>query len=64
MVHASVDHLRITGSVGKERVLKYHFLETLICRPQCELYRAKLPGNRVGFIGIRGAPRDFEIINP
>jgi len=63
-VTAKVDRLSIEGSAGGSLVLKYHFLETLVCRPGCELYRAEVEGDRVGFIGIRNAPSDFEIINP
>ncbi len=63
-VKAQVDKLTIVGSKGGDLVLKYHYLETLQCRPGCTLYKAPVEGDRVGFIGVRGAPPDFEIINP
>ncbi len=63
-VKAEVDLLTITGSRGGDLVLKYHFMETLECRPGCEVYRAEIPGDRVGFIGLRNAPADFQIVNP
>jgi hypothetical protein len=63
-VRAEIDRLRVRGSRGGELVLKYHYLETLVCRPACTLYRASVLGDRVGFIGVRGAPADFEIVNP
>ncbi len=44
--------------------VKYHYMETLECRPGCEVYRVEIPGDRVGFIGVRNAPTDFEIVNP
>jgi hypothetical protein len=46
-----------------ELVLRYHWLETLRCRPGCELHRVEVPGDRVGFIGVSNAPPDFEIGN-
>ena len=63
-VTASLDRIEVRGSRGGDLVLRYHFLETLRCRPDCSLYRAEAPGDRVGFIGVRGAPRDFVIENP
>ncbi len=63
-VRASVDRLEVRGSRGGDLVLKYHYLEGLECRPGCELYRAEVPGDRVGFIGVRGAPADFAIVHP
>ncbi len=62
-VRAELNHLTVRGSKGGDLVLRYHYLETLWCRPACTLYRAEVPGDRVGFIGVRGAPADFEIWN-
>jgi len=62
-VTASLDRIEVRGSRGGDLVLRYHYLETLSCRPDCSLYRAEVPGDRVGFIGVRGAPRDFVIEN-
>lgn len=63
-VNASLDRIEVRGSRGGDLVLRYHYLETLRCRPDCTLYRAEAPGDRVGFIGVRGAPLDFIIENP
>ncbi len=63
-VKAELDRLTIRGSRGGDLVLKYHYLDSLVCRPNCEVYRAPIAGDRVGFIGVKGAPGDFEIINP
>ncbi|MBW2494408.1 MAG: hypothetical protein JRE43_06620, partial [Deltaproteobacteria bacterium] len=63
-VVASLDRIEVRGSRGGDLVLRYHYLETLRCRPDCSVYRAEAPGDRVGFIGVRGAPSDFIIENP
>ena len=63
-VTASLDRIEVRGSRGGDLVLRYHYLETLQCRPDCSVYRAEALGDRVGFIGVRGAPRDFVIENP
>jgi hypothetical protein len=63
-VTASLDRIEVRGSRGGDLVLRYHYLETLQCRPGCSLYRAETPGDRVGFIGVRDAPPDFIIENP
>jgi hypothetical protein len=62
-VTARMDHLDVKGSAGGDLVLRYHYLETLRCRPGCTVYRAEVPGDRVGFVGVRGAPPDFEVWN-
>jgi hypothetical protein len=62
-VQAALNSLRVKGSAGGELVLRYHWLETLRCRPGCELHRVEVPGDRVGFIGVSNAPPDFEIGN-
>lgn len=63
-VTASNDRIVVKGSAGGSLVLKYHFLETLRCRPGCTLRRVASPLTRVGFIGVDGAPSDFEVYNP
>lgn len=63
-VRAEMDRIVVRGSKGGDLVLRYHWHEDLVCRPGCEIYRAPIPGDRVGFIGVRHAPPDFEIVNP
>lgn len=63
-VRAALDRLVVRGSRGGDLVLRYHWLETLECRPGCRVRRVEVPGDRVGFIGVEGAPPDFEIVNP
>ena len=62
-VRATLNHLDVRGTAGGSMVLKYHWLETLRCRPGCRLRRVTVPGDRVGFIGVENAPPDFEIYN-
>jgi hypothetical protein len=64
LVRAQSDKLEVRGTQGGSMVLKYHYLETLKCSaPGCTLRRAEVPGDRVGFIGVDGAPSDFDIVN-
>jgi hypothetical protein len=34
-----------------------------VCRPNCQIGRAPVPGDRVGFIRVLDAPADFDIVN-
>lgn len=64
VVRAQSDKLEVRGTKGGSLVLKYHWLETLKCSaPGCALRRVEVPGNRVGFVGVDGAPSDFDIVN-
>jgi hypothetical protein len=63
-VRASNDRLEVRGSAGGSLVLRYHYLETLRCKPGCTVRREPSPLTRVGFIAVDGAPSDFEIVNP
>jgi hypothetical protein len=45
-------------------VLRFHFLETLVCRPGCAIAREPLSHDPVGFIRVAAPhPADFEILN-
>jgi hypothetical protein len=64
-VEASMNRLAATGTdPKKDVVLKYHYLETLVCEPGCVVERTPIKGNPVGFIRVP-APHaaDFEITN-
>ncbi len=63
-VRAALDRITVRGSAGGSLVLRYHYHESLVCRPGCRVYRAPVEGSRVGFIGVENAPSDFEIVNP
>lgn len=64
VVKASNDRIAVQGSTGGSLVLKYHWLETLRCRPGCTVRRVPVQGTRVGFVGVDQAPPDFEVYNP
>ncbi len=55
--------ITVSGASGAELVLKFHWMETLRCRPDCELERLQVPGDRVGLIRIPDPPARFEIYN-
>lgn len=63
IVRAQSDKLEVRSTKGGSLVLKYHWLETLKCTPGCTIRRVDVEGNRVGFIGVDGAPSDFDIVN-
>lgn len=49
---------------GKDVVLRYHWLETLVCEPDCELVREPIDIDGVGFIRVPAPhPADFRIRN-
>ncbi len=58
-----VNHIGLDGVSGSSVVLRFHYMETLRCRPNCELKREEVPGDRVGFIRVDGPPPEFEIYN-
>ena len=55
--------IRVAGASGNEIVLRFHFMETLRCRPDCRLTRALADRDPVGFIRIENPPSAFEIYN-
>ena len=58
-VHHSVKQL------GFAAHLRYHWMETLECQPDCEIQRAKIDEvDPVGFIAVPAPhPADFEVVN-
>jgi len=64
-VETAMNRISVRGTRPDEDVvLKYHWMETLACRPSCSLRREPLDGDPVGFIRIpTGHPADFEIVN-
>jgi hypothetical protein len=62
-VKSSLNKLEVRGTNGGNLTLRYHYHEMLKCRPNCTVKRVPANGDRVGFIGVEGAPRDFEIYN-
>lgn len=65
-VEASTNLLRVTGSdPNQDLVLRYHWLETLTCAPDCTISRAAIDSfDPVGFIKIPAPhPADLEVRN-
>lgn len=63
LVEQSFNRLRVEDAAGSEVVLRFHWLESLACRPDCKLEREPVPGDRVGFIRVPNPPKSFEIYN-
>ena len=64
-VVASTNRIEVHGSDPNEPVvLRYHWLETLRCLPECSIERRKVRDDPVGFIRIPpGHPPDFLVFN-
>lgn len=57
------NHLEVADARGSDLVLRFHWMETLRCRPGCRVERQRVAGDRVGFIRVRNPPARFEIYN-
>jgi hypothetical protein len=55
--------IEVEDAEGDEVVIRFHWMETLRCRPECKVERYRIPGDRVGFIQVKNPPRKFEIYN-
>jgi hypothetical protein len=64
-VAASTNEIRVFGTdPSRPVVLRYHWMETLRCIPDCSVERSSLKGDPVGFIRIpAGHARDFVVFN-
>lgn len=65
-VEARTNLIKVTGSdPGQDLVLRYHWLETLVCEPDCTVDRAPIDSfDEVGFIKIPAPhPADLEVRN-
>jgi hypothetical protein len=64
-VEASMNRLAVTGTDGDEDVvLRYHWLETLVCEQGCTIEREPISHDPVGFIRVKAPhPSDFTIVN-
>jgi len=64
-VDASTNRIAVTGTDPNEDVvLRFHWLETLICTPDCKVEPRALPKPRVPFIRIPAPhPADFVVEN-
>jgi hypothetical protein len=65
--HVTVDYnvIRVAGTNPRaDVVLRFHFLETLVCKPGCSLVKEPLAGDPVGFIRVPAPhPAKFAIVN-
>ncbi len=64
-VKASTNRIEVYDTdPSKPVVLRYHWLETLRCLPDCELQRERVKDDKVGFIRIPpGHPKNFLVFN-
>jgi hypothetical protein len=65
-VTAATNVLRVTGSdPARDLVLRFHWMETLVCAPDCEVRRVRVDSfDPVGFIKIPAPhPADLEVRN-
>ena len=63
VVSQGLNSIKVQGAAGPEAVLRFHWMDTLRCRPGCKVERFSLAGDRVGFIRIKDPPPKFEIYN-
>ena len=62
-VEQQLNSLRVSDARGKTVVLRFHFMETLRCRPNCTVTRAAADRDPVGFVAVNAPPSSFEIYN-
>jgi hypothetical protein len=64
-VRASMNRIEVARTdPGKDVVLRFHYLETLLCKPDCTIVKEPLPKDPVGFIRVPAPhPRNFVIVN-
>jgi hypothetical protein len=53
----------VRDSSKRPLVLKYHWLDSFVCKPDCRVEREPMQADRVGFIRVVEAPPNFEIVN-
>jgi hypothetical protein len=63
VVDQAFNRIAVDEASGAEVVLRFHWMETLRCRPGCRVERYPVSGDRVGFIRVERPPRRFEIYN-
>jgi len=57
----AMNRITIEDARGEDVVLRFHWFEPLACRPDCQIERFPVPGDRVGFIRVPHPPPRFEI---
>ena len=64
-VQARINRIEVSGTQpNQDVVLRYHWMETLRCSPDCTIEREPVEGDRVGFMRVPAPhPKDFVIEN-
>ena len=64
-IEAETNRVEVRGSdPDAPLLLRFHWMETLACEPQCSIERAVFEGDRVGFIRVPAPhPADLRIVN-
>ncbi|MEM7151588.1 MAG: glycosyltransferase family 87 protein [Myxococcota bacterium] len=65
LIDARTNRIGVSGTDPNEDVvIRYHWLETLVCEPDCSLERVPIETDKVGFIRVPAPhPADFAIVN-
>jgi hypothetical protein len=58
-----LDLIRVTAASGPRLVLRFHYLDSLACRPGCAVEQFDAAADPAGFIAVRNPPAQFEIYN-
>jgi hypothetical protein len=64
-VEASINRIHVRDSrPDEDLLLRFHWMETLVCEPDCVIEREPIPDDRVGFIRIPAPhPAEFAVVN-
>lgn len=64
-IEAEINEIRVSGSrPDRPLELRFHWMETLVCVPECTVERLPIEGDRVGFIRVPAPhPAAFRIVN-
>lgn len=63
LVAQKLNSISVEDARGTEVVLRFHWLKTLRCRPDCTVDRAPADRDVAGFILVKNPPSHFEIFN-
>ncbi|MCP4675885.1 MAG: hypothetical protein GY854_10335 [Deltaproteobacteria bacterium] len=64
-VEASMNRIKVTGTnPSEDLVLRFHWLDYFICKPECTIIKEPMEDDAVGFIRVKAPhPADFLIEN-
>ena len=63
IVRQDLNLVEVADAQGEDIIVRFHWMETLRCRPDCALERSAVRGDRVGFIRVQKPPLRFQIYN-